>query len=101
MIDIAIVDDEKIIGEEIAGLIRSERSDCSVSLFEAGEELFFAGKSWDIIFLDICLEKENGLSIAKKIRETNENTVLIFDRDEGLCFSGLRCGRISLSAKTP
>ena len=78
MIDIAIVDDEKIIGEEMAGLIRSERSDCSVSLFEAGEELFFAGKSWDIIFLDICLEKENGLSIAKKIRETNENTVLIF-----------------------
>lgn len=78
MIEIAIVDDEKILREEIERLIKSLRADCNVCGFEAGEPLLLAGRPFDIVFLDICLERENGIAIAGKIREANENAVLIF-----------------------
>lgn len=78
MIEIAIVDDEKIVRDEIENLIRAGKQDCAADGYKAGEDLFLAGKAYDIVFLDICLEKENGIEVAKRIRETFENTVLIF-----------------------
>lgn len=78
MIEIAIVDDEKIVREGIENLIRSGRPDYSVTGYGTGEAMLSAGKSFDIVFLDICLEGENGIEIAKRIRDINENTVLIF-----------------------
>ena len=78
MIEIAIVDDEKIIREEIEGLIRAGKPDCGIDSYGSGEAFLLSGKSYDIVFLDIRLEKESGLAVAGKIRETSENTVLIF-----------------------
>lgn len=78
MIEIGIVDDERIIREEIEALIRSEKGDFHICGYETGEELFLAGRSFDILFLDICLEREDGLGIAERIRKTSEDTVLIF-----------------------
>lgn len=78
MIEIAIVDDEKSVRDEIENLIRAGKQDCAADGYKAGEDLFLAGKAYDIVFLDICLEKENGIEVAKRIRETFENTVLIF-----------------------
>lgn len=78
MIEIAIVDDEKIIREEIESLIRAERPGCGIDSYETGRALLFSGKSYDIVFLDICLEEESGIAVAGKIREISENTVLIF-----------------------
>lgn len=78
MIEIAIVDDEKIVRDGIEELIETAGRDCAVSSFETGEELLFAGKSFDIVFLDIGLEGENGIAVAKKVREINEDAVLIF-----------------------
>lgn len=78
MIEIAIVDDEKIIREEIESLIRAGKPDCGIDSYGSGRTLFLSGKSYDIVFLDICLEKESGIAVAGKIREISENTVLIF-----------------------
>ena len=78
MIEIAIVDDEKIVREEIENLIRAEGPDCGIDGYGSGRALLLSGKSYDIVFLDICLEKESGLAVAGKIREISENTVLIF-----------------------
>lgn len=75
---IAIVDDEKIIREEIESLIRKSRPDCSVDSYDTGEKLFLAGKFYDIVFLDICMEGENGIKVARRLRQNMEQTVLIF-----------------------
>lgn len=78
MIEIAIVDDEKIVREEVEGLVRAGDPDCVIDSYRAGREMLLSGKSYDIVFLDICLENESGLAVAGKIREISENTVLIF-----------------------
>lgn len=78
MIEIAIVDDEKIIREEIEGMINAGKPDCRIDSYETGSALLLSGKSYDIVFLDICLERESGIAVARKIREISENTVLIF-----------------------
>lgn len=78
LIEIAIVDDEKIVREEIEGLIRAVRQDCGIDSYSSGRAFMLSGKSYDIVFLDICLERESGIAVARKIRETSENTVLIF-----------------------
>lgn len=76
--DIAVVDDEKIIWEHIREIIENQKPDCNVSCFASGEELLAAAKLFDIIFLDIQMDGINGMEAAKKIRERNANTVLIF-----------------------
>lgn len=75
---IAIVDDEKIIREEIESLIRERKPDCSVDSYDSGEKLLLAGISYDIVFLDICMEGENGIEVARRLRQRAEHTVLIF-----------------------
>lgn len=75
---IAIVDDEKIIREEIESLIREKISDCSVDAYHAGEELLLAEKNYDIVFLDICMEGKNGIDVARSLRRKKRTSVLIF-----------------------
>ncbi len=78
LIKIAIVDDEKIVREEIESLIRAGKPDCVIDSYRTGREMILSGNPYDIVFLDICLENENGLAVAEKVREISENTVLIF-----------------------
>lgn len=75
---IAIVDDEKIIREEIESLIRERKPDCSVDSYDSGEKLLLAGVTYDIVFLDICMEGKNGIDIARCLRQRGEHPVLIF-----------------------
>jgi DNA-binding LytR/AlgR family response regulator len=76
--NIAIVDDEKIIREQIKSLIEKQKSDCCPDSYGTGEELLKAGKSFDVIFLDIQMDGMNGIDTAKALRERGEETVLIF-----------------------
>ena len=75
---IAIVDDEKIIREEMERLIRGRAADCIVDSYDTGEALLSAKKAYDIIFLDICMEGKNGIDVAKCLRGKTETAVLIF-----------------------
>ncbi|MBD5551719.1 MAG: response regulator transcription factor [Lachnospiraceae bacterium] len=75
---IAIVDDEKIIREEIENLIRERKPDCYIESFESGDALLLAEKQYDIVFLDIQLEGRNGIDTARILRQKSESTVLIF-----------------------
>lgn len=56
--------------------------DININTYEDGESLvrcYMAGKaSFDIIFLDIYMSGENGISIAKKIREYDSDCKIIF-----------------------
>lgn len=55
-------------------------SDTALDTFSSGEEFFSRWKSgaYDLIFLDIYMEKTLGVDIARKIRETDRNVRLVF-----------------------
>lgn len=74
----AIVDDEKVIREQIKELVVKYEPYCSVNTYETGEELLAEGKKYDVVFLDIQMEGMNGIDTARALREKQEDTVLIF-----------------------
>lgn len=76
--NIAVVDDEKIIREQIKGLIEKQKADCDVEVYAAGGMLLDTEKAYDIIFLDIQMDGLNGIETARMLRKQNEETVLIF-----------------------
>ena len=78
MIRIAIVDDEKVIREQIKKLIEIRQTDCEIDTYRTGEDLLKAGKGYDIVFLDIQMDGMNGIDTARALRQNAENTVLIF-----------------------
>lgn len=76
--DIAIVDDEKAIRQQIHAFIKKKKPDFRVSGFVTGEELLAAGKYFDIIFLDIQMEGMGGIEAARALRRQDEDAILIF-----------------------
>ena len=78
MIRIAIVDDEKVIREQIKKLIEKKQTDCEIDTYGTGEDLLKADSVYDIIFLDIQMDGMNGIDTARALRQKADNTVLIF-----------------------
>ena len=76
--NIAICDDEKAIREQINKLIEKEKPDACPDLYKTGDSLLDAGKQFDIVFLDIQMDGMDGIETAKKLRERDEDTILIF-----------------------
>ena len=76
--NIAVVDDEEVIREQINGFIKKRNPDFNTSDFATGEELLAAGTEFDIIFLDIQMEGMGGIEAAKTIRQSNADRVIIF-----------------------
>ena len=76
--DIAVVDDEKTIREHICALIEKQKPGSHIEAYATGEELLASGKRFDIVFLDIQMDGMNGIEAARKLRERQEDTVLIF-----------------------
>lgn len=77
-LNIAICDDEKAILEQINELIEEEKAGICLDLYETGDSLLAADKKFDIVFLDIQMEGTDGIETAKKLRERDEDTILIF-----------------------
>lgn len=78
MIEIAICDDEKMVMERIAALIKKQNIDCHIESFQAGTELLAAKRHFDLIFLDIQMNGINGMETAKAVREYDRKAVIIF-----------------------
>lgn len=76
--NIAVVDDEKVIREQIAGLIKRQMPDCYLGVYATGEELLAAGMRFDIVFLDIKLDGMDGIQTARTLRKKQDEIVLIF-----------------------
>lgn len=76
--EVAIVDDERVIREQIRELAEKYDPDANVKSYETGEELLAEGKKYDVVFLDIQMEGLNGIDTARALRKKQEDTVLIF-----------------------
>ena len=76
--NIAVVDDEKLITEQICGLIEKQMPDCCLESYTAGEELLAAEKRFDIVFLDIQMDGMDGIEVARTLRAKQDGIVLIF-----------------------
>ena len=77
-LNIAICDDEEIIREQIKELAEKEIPGICAGLYETGDALLAAGKQFDIVFFDIQMEGTDGIETAKRLRQRDEDTILIF-----------------------
>ncbi len=84
MIKIAIVEDEKIEQERLLNSLckfKEEYADFnySVTVFNDGVQFLSSFKAeYDLIFLDISMPHINGMDVAAKIRERDENVLIVF-----------------------
>ena len=82
-LSIAICEDEKFyrdtLSEYIHSILQKEDIVYDLSIYSSGKEFFDnIDKKVDILFLDICLVNESGMDIARKIRDINIKTEIIF-----------------------
>ena len=76
--NIAVVDDEEAIREQIGGFIKKRNPDFHISGFATGEGLLAAGKDFDIIFFDIQMEGMGGIEAVRALRQSGVDAVVIF-----------------------
>jgi len=76
-INIAICDDEPAHIENIRNALPDLEMDIYTNpslLFEAAR----GGKEYDVIFLDVIMPGFDGISLAREIREINEDVIIVF-----------------------
>lgn len=85
MISIAICDDDIFTTGELETMIRKiarlNFTDVDTEVFWNGEKLadtVMSGYNYDIIFLDIEMFRENGISVARKIRGYDKTVLIIY-----------------------
>ena len=64
-------------------------------LFESAEEYLFKAdqNAYDVIFLDISMKGQNGMELARQIREKEEDVILVFvTSDASYVFDGYEVG---------
>ena len=81
--NIAIIDDEQVQREYLLTIINSwKKSDeLNIKTFHNAESFLFDyedNKDYDILLLDIEMDKINGIELAQKVRKDNERVQIIF-----------------------
>lgn len=81
---IAICDDDRVQLQYISALVHkwsaASGENIDVSLYSSAEELLFnyTPECFDVFLLDIQMDGENGISLAKRIRSYNDSASIIF-----------------------
>lgn len=82
MIKVAVCDDETEIADEIERYILQYGSendiDFQINKYSCGEMLLNADQCFDAIFLDIIMDKINGIETGKAIKNSNIKTHIIY-----------------------
>lgn len=79
---IALVDDEQIYLDEMAGICREfaaeNRLDIELSEYSDGDSFLRSKKDFSIVFMDIYMNGSDGVLTAHKLRERDSACILIF-----------------------
>lgn len=84
---IGICDDDYFIYEQLNDFILSALAEMEIYeepeivYYASGEELFegYSGRGWlDFLFLDISMQRLDGITVGKLVRELDEKLILIF-----------------------
>lgn len=81
MINIAVVDDDKMILDQIKELINKEFiNECTIDLYSDSVEFYNNNDKWcyDIVFLDIDIPKMSGFEIAETISLLKRQIAIVF-----------------------
>ena len=82
MLAIAVCDDEIIeccnMAKRIKEIMEEMKTACIIRQFQNGDELLQALESFDIVFLDIIMQKLDGMKTAQIFREKAFDKILIF-----------------------
>lgn len=83
MIRFAICDDEpsmvREIGDHLSGYMEEKQIlSYSVDSFSSGRALLESGCGFDVIFLDIQMERPDGMETARILRQRNNQSLLVF-----------------------
>ena len=82
MLKVAICDDEKVFHKEIISLLHKfqkvRKTDMFMDHYENGNALLQSKQEYDIIFMDYQMEEMDGMETARKLRETNSDSIIIF-----------------------
>lgn len=85
MLKIAVCDDEKIIAGQIEGMLLTlcgrKGIVVDIEVFYDGitlEHSILTGTRYDLLYLDIQMKDENGITAAGNIRKCDENMLIIF-----------------------
>lgn len=82
MYKIAICDDDENFLKEMSELVQGSREftdEMVIECFNDGDDFLKENlKSYTLIFMDMCMKTLDGFSVAKKVREVNEDAVLVF-----------------------
>lgn len=78
MLKIAVCDDEPAFVEQISDRIKKYIPDGIIQCFLSSEDLLLQGELFDIYILDIQMEKMNGIETAEKLRELDEESIIVF-----------------------
>lgn len=83
MFRFAICDDEALMTREISNYLASymeenQLADYRVSLFSNSRSLLESGGVYDVIFLDIRMERPDGMETAKILRQRGNYGILVF-----------------------
>lgn len=76
--NIVLVDDERIIIEQICSLIEKQKPTCRINAYSSGEEIVASEKRFNIIFLDIKIGGIGGIETSRRFHEKNNDAILIF-----------------------
>lgn len=89
---IAVCDDEPALAAQLEALIHAWDSPCHVSAFTSGESLLFElseSEPYDLLLLDVEMGGMDGVTLARKLRETDKRTSLAFlTNHPGYVFQG-------------
>jgi len=75
---VAICDDEAIYRDETKREIRAYKRDIEIVEFTDGSDLVKSDEQFDLIFLDVEMEKLDGVTTAKYLRRKNVDAEIVF-----------------------